>query len=684
VSTSTYLQPISCRVRRLAHVATHSTATAALIFAMLATISFLFFRDPPILSDQLDYFRSAWALPDVEPAHRQLRVGLIWPVWFLTKIFGYSEFSYYGIPLLTRFLLGFATWWLGKHMFSTRVGWTAGLLLMFTPAYTEAASQLLPDYFAAALVALSLALIFRAMSDSPTPARSQISQLFLSGLVIGWAYLSREYVVILFPCIGLALLLLRTTAKGWLAFCLGALIIYSLELLWGLLVYGDPLVRFASTSSPRQTSWEFATELSDILTLLPTVFSRYGGWQIPAFVVFGLAAPLFMLYERSTSWRLLAVWSVLGWIFFTSIALLPVLLLNNEAVYLRLHKFRYWAIIFPPIFIGGVAAIYSIHAFLTARTPRWFAHIVATALLAVPVSGTMIGLTKVSDAKAFVRSTGGEYEEFRKFLSSHPSMPDVLWMDHIGGVASSNSLPIYFNSPAGIKQFWSGEVRYLNNTPRDWISEDEIRDGYVALDRTRASRRFRLGPPDYFVAPESVWRTIFRSSKGNILVLDPSLPPLSGRPDVIIPPQTLEVRAIGKRQGEYSTNVGARSLHVYVTDNIRVAVSDGIAPGIAAPPDGVNEVPAGTRELIGRLRLARLEGREEPAVRCLFYDAEGNRTAPWAVVTGGMPHGTGEGQFTFSCPVPENSQSAASARVMMQLTGPVRAEIVSLDYSFVK
>ncbi|MDX1555386.1 MAG: glycosyltransferase family 39 protein, partial [Xanthomonadales bacterium] len=189
---------------------------------MVAIVSFLAFREPPILSDQLDYFSAAWALPDVSPTHRHLRVGLIWPVWLLTRIFGYSEFAYYGIPLLTRFLLGFATWWLGRQMFSARVGWAAGLLIMMTPGYTRVASQLLPDYFAGSLIALGVALIFWARSGAPRSMRWQLLALLASGICVGWAYLAREYIVILFPCIGLGLLLLRTPLKGWVAFCSGA------------------------------------------------------------------------------------------------------------------------------------------------------------------------------------------------------------------------------------------------------------------------------------------------------------------------------------------------------------------------------------------------------------------------------------------------------------------------------
>src|SRR5690606_5796484 len=113
--------------------------------------------------------------------------------------------------------------------------------------------------------------------------------------------------------------------------------------------------------------------------------------------------------------------------------------------------------------------------------------------------------------------------------------------------------------------------------------------GYVVLDRTRASRRFRADTPDYFVSPEAVWATVFRSSKGNILVLDPTSPPRSGRAGVIVPPHTIQARAAGKRRGAHSTRRGtANSLHVEVEQGARVVLIDGVSPGLSPPPPGVN------------------------------------------------------------------------------------------------
>lgn len=669
---------------QLSRISLDSPFVAAALFALAATLSFLVFREPPILSDQLDYFSAAWALPDTSATHRHLRVGLVWPVWALTRIFGYSEFAYYGVPLLTRFLLGFSTWWLGRQMFSARVGWTAGLLLMMTPAYTRVASQLLPDYFAGSLIALSIALIFWTRSGPPRAARTQFLALLASGVCVGWAYLAREYIVILFPCIGLGMLLLRTPLRGWVAFCIGAIATYCLELAWGLVVYGNPLVRFSASASPRETDWEFATEIPEILALLPTAFSQYGGWWLPAFVVFGLIAPIAFLRHRHAGWRVLAAWSLPGWIFFTTIALLPVLLFDQEAVYLRLHMFRYWSIIFPPIFIAGAAAVFALADQVRGRYGEVAGLLLSTLLIAVPTWGTALGLKQVSTANSLMSATGHDYREFRSFMEMLDHPPDMLWMDQGSGVASSNSLPIYLRSPAG-RPLWEGTIRFLNSSRSNWVDISEIDSGYVVLDRTRADVIFNNKTPRYFLAPTRVWETVFRSSNGRILVLDPLGSPSETRSLTILHPASLQVRRAGNSGGRHaSTLTRDKTLHVQVSDGARVIVTDDAGPGLSAPRNGENLIPAGAEKLVGTIRIKKLRaGGPAPTARCLFYDGRGERSAPWASVSGGV--GDGEGQvleFDFLCPVPQGNAKPTAARVLLQWSTGTDVEILGLEYGF--
>lgn len=661
-----------------------SPAVAAVGFALLATVSFVLLREPPILSDQLDYFSAAWALPDTTPTHRHLRVGLIWPVWALTRLFGYSEAAYYGIPLLTRFLLGFATWWLGKQMFSARVGWVAGILLMLTPGYSRVTSQLLPDYFAAAMITLSMALIFWACSGKQRATRKNVLALLAAGACVGWAYLCREYIVILFPCIGLAMLLLRASPKGWFSFATGAVLVYSLELLWGWLVYDNPFIRFSASASPRTTEREFATEVHEVLLLLPEAFSTYGGWWLPVFVAFGLLAPLIALRLRHTGWRVLAAWSLPGWVFFTAIALLPILVFDERAVYLRLHMFRYWSIIFPPIFIAGVAAVFLLHDAIRRRCPRWAAAGFATLLLAVPVIGTIVGLQQVTQANSLVRATGGDYEEFRRFIQAHTPSPSVLWMDHASGVASSNSLPVYLHSPMGKSKAWDGEIRYLNSSRSNWIDEDLITEGYVALDRTRSGVIYNRATPDYFLSPGTTWKTIFRSSHGRIIVLDPSSPPPVTSYHVRVPASSLQVRRTGSDAGDFSSVMtDDEMLDLKVAGDTRIVVVDDAANGVAPPPDGENLIPEGAGHMSGTILLNAASGSPDPAVRCLFYDRHGKRTAPWANVSGGIPQDNGSMRaFNFSCPLPGDRALAASSRVLVQFTKGTDVRIDSIEYGF--
>ncbi|MEX2964716.1 ArnT family glycosyltransferase [Microbulbifer sp. TYP-18] len=498
-----------------------------MIIASFVAVLFVFFLKPPALSDQLDYFFSALMLPDVTPTHRHLRVGLVWPIWGAIQMLGYSELAYYLLPFLTAVFLGFGTWWLGKLMFSPAVGWIASVLVVLAPRYVRDMPHILPDYLAAGIFTLAVALIFWvSVNRSGISSYRSLLAITLAGVLLGWAYLTREYIVVLFPCIGLALLLLKMPRREWVAFCLGAFSVYLLECIWGWLIYGDPFIRLFAVSGPRETSRSFATGTWEIIKQFPEAFNNIrGGIFVAGLVTFGLLSGLAGLVSRNPSWKVLASWSVLGWMFFTLIALLPIWLFDGEAVYLRMHKFRYWALIFPPVFISAVAGLFFL-ANLLARGSRIISTAVVMALLAIPAFGYLLGLAKVAASDDLVRGNNNEYQEFREFLiREQDSLPDVFWTDYGTGASGVRSLPIYFYNWAGSKKIWDGNLRYISKGSSTWIDQAKISSGYVILDRNKYSYFAGKSIPLYFSTPETIWATIFRSSNGHVLVLDPSRSP---------------------------------------------------------------------------------------------------------------------------------------------------------------
>ena len=73
------------------------------------------FINPPVISDQLDYFffsKSFFSEP-LAISHRSLRLGLIIPTAVFIKVFGYSEAAYYAMAFIGLAALVAGTYLIG-------------------------------------------------------------------------------------------------------------------------------------------------------------------------------------------------------------------------------------------------------------------------------------------------------------------------------------------------------------------------------------------------------------------------------------------------------------------------------------------------------------------------------------------------------------------------------------------
>lgn len=338
---------------------------------VLAVALFFAFLRPPAMSDQLGYFIAASDLSQTAPSHRDLRTGLIAPVWAAIQMFNYSELAYYLVPLLTFVAQILGIWLLARLTLSRATSFIACALYMLTPSILLEASHLLPDYTAAALLTFSfycLALPYvRRREGRPLDPRSEVAFYAAAGLFMGWAYLAREYVVILFPVIGAMMLYYRAGWARWAAFCATALGCFVFELVWCQLLHGDPLARFSAVSSPRQTERVFSTDAWEIILQLFATVGVQSGPGMEVLFMLGLGALFVALVIAPRRYLYFAGWGVAAWLFFTLVALLPVLILDEDQVYLRMQKFRYWAMLLPPLYIGMALVLFETPKWLTAR-----------------------------------------------------------------------------------------------------------------------------------------------------------------------------------------------------------------------------------------------------------------------------------------------------------------------------
>jgi hypothetical protein len=502
------------------------------VFCLALTAStialFLYFQTPPSLSDQMDYFYHAAHPDELRSTHRHLRIGLILPTWLAIQAFGYSELGYYAIPALGSLLLVLGTWLIGRMLFSRCTGAFAALLIVYNPWVLSDITDLLPDYLSAGLFTVAMGLLLWCWRTGRLSARptywATLGIMTLVGFLLGWCYLTREYVVILFPVVMFIALAMRGQVMPFIAVASGAAACWFLEIVWGFLKYSDPLARLHSVASPRSSLGFVEMDIVKIVFQLPLFFvDRSAGLIFVFLLVCGFTIGLWHAICGDRRWQVLMCWFIGGWLFFTVIALLPVFLLGEERVYLRMHKFRYWALILPPALIAGVAGSGQLTSLLVTRLSHrdggWYAAVTAGIAMGIALSG--LTLNVVSEKYLMLTRSGmGDYAQFREFMRTvgGPGYTVLIELGptHVSAVAS---LPIYLNTWNGLNTVWKGRVvtastqdlRKLVNDPGQKL---------VAIDLTRAEWLERKGwPPDEVLSRlEQAGEKIFGSSGGRVVV----------------------------------------------------------------------------------------------------------------------------------------------------------------------
>jgi hypothetical protein len=506
-------------------------AISCLALAVLTVVLFLYFLRPPILSDQLDYFYHAWQTDGLQPTHRHLRIGLVFPVHLAIKMFGYSELSYYVVPSFGALSLALATWFVARILFGTWTGIFASALMVSNPQVLTSFSDLLPDYLSAGLYTWSLGILIWCWRTGRLATRPDEWPTFfllaLSGFFIGWSYLAREYVVFFFPSVIFVLLLASAQTASFVAVALGAAFCWLLELTWGLIKHGDPLARLHAVVSPRAVSQFVEMDVVDVLFQLPhLVLNRSGGLLFACLLVFGIGASAWCSLSGDRRWQLLALWLIGGWLFFTVVALMPVILLGEEHVYLRMHKFRYWALILPPGVIAGVAGSQQLIGFLARRVDPGGAHCAGASAIGIAAAvvflGATIAVVSASKYSGLVRNGMDDYLEFRRFMKNVEDADELVLLQ--GGPlleSSGRSLPIYLNAWNGSDEVWRGRV--VNASTRDLddiITKPGRKLVAIDLSRTQWLRSTGRGrsPEAVLQRLEDAGERIFDSSGERVVV----------------------------------------------------------------------------------------------------------------------------------------------------------------------
>jgi len=495
-----------------------------LVYAVLQSA---FVHQPP-LSDQMHYFVDAATLPNIsEPPHQTLRIGLTIPVWLMIRVFGYSEAAYYAVPYLATVGLIVATYWLGRVLDCRATGLIAGLLVFANPFVLNDASQLLPDIPAAALLTGAIALLiwrWQRSGNTEPPGREDRLVLLAVGLLLGWSYLVREFIVLWFPVAALVAVVLQLPRSWWRLVLAGAAGMFAFELLWGLIFFRNPLARIvAALNQPSSPPWRVVereqlirtgripdTHL-EMLTAMPrNLVASDAGWLL---VVLFAALLVVAVLVRSPRLRLLAVW-VVAPVVLMLVVIQVAWLFDNRI--LRPEKLRYWLPVIPPLVVGGVSAMRALGQRLLDDVGGAIAVAVAASLALVSVLMTGAELDQVPD---FTRTGQDEYLEFREWAATSGQTCPVLWIDADHWRDSERWVPMYLRTFWG-RPIWDGDVRHLNNGDQ-WADISQLDSGALVRARSSLDRRTleQQELPAYLVEPPSSWRVLLRTEHDRIRVL---------------------------------------------------------------------------------------------------------------------------------------------------------------------
>lgn len=494
-----------------------------LVYALLQSA----FVHHPTLSDQMHYMVDASTLPEISfPAHQGLRIGLTIPVWLFIRLFNYSEAAYYAVPYLTMVGLVVAVYWLGRLLDSRAAGVLAGVLVVANPLVLDEASQLLPDLPATTLLVGAITLLLWQLQRTPADsalARSDQVVLVGVGLLLGWAYLVREFIVVWVPVVLLIAVVARVPRRRLQLIAAGAGSMVAVELLWGLVFFGNPFARvWAALHQPASESWRVAQRAEliaegrvpdthvEMLTAMPrNVWALDAGWILLLLFMLLMFAALFV---GSPQLRLLALWVVVPMVLLMAVIQFAWLFDNRI---LRAEKLRYWLPVIPPLIVGGIIAALALGRRVAGEPGRRLA-IGVVALLTV-VSLVLTG-AELDDQPGLTRTGLDQFLEFREWAATSGQTCSVLWVDADQWRASSRWVPMYLRTFWG-SSVWNGTVRPLNSGEQ-FRAVSELDEG--ALVRSKIALRRRrlegLTIPDYLERPPGSWRILLATNDDRVNV----------------------------------------------------------------------------------------------------------------------------------------------------------------------
>lgn len=625
-------------------------AAGIVLAAVLLTI--------PLPGDPMNYLEAAENLPSTPLHHGSTRLGLTVPVWLLTMVFGYSETSFYFLPILAFGGLAAATTFVGKRLFGPWVGLGAAALVVSSPWILPYGTQLLPDIPSAALLTASFGFILTTPSEG-----SGATKAWLSGIAFALAYLVKETSLLFGPAL-LGVMLLRGHRWAFIGrFALAAGGVALLEALAGLALWGDPLARIhslldrsGSVPTPeRLADFEaaFAAQRNPIasFSILPQLLweSRHGRLLLALGLALVVAA-----VKGGTRFRVLVAWILIPWI---SLALIGSIQPESGRPVIRLMLDRYWAPLLPPLAIGGLGGLWILAARLRRRRPP-VGMVVVAGLFALGGLGAALGIDASLDTRSdwFIRLGNDGYWQLRASLHEFEGSP-VIYVDEF----PSKLVRLYTNDPLG-RSIFPGA---LTSAPASLGAAD-----VVLVDFVYSGATADVDPPDVLTAPSLLdvssdlrW-AMYGDPTGTGFTAG-----LTELDDDRIEPETWRFRLI--TNGDWGPQQSLGDEPTLLTAGQAFVAFDDRGPYGAAPDDPTLDVVTGST--VSFHISMQAEGGRIRAICDFFPGSDTPRARVRAAAV--LDEGPGADIVAGVCQPPPTEDGPFDVRVILSLSGPAHLEL---------
>ena len=262
---------------------------------------------------------------EITDNHFTSRITLIYPVAYVIKYLGISQYTMVVFPLLCGLVLLNTFLWLG-HRVNRWIGVIGGLLILCNYHLIYFSNHLFPEMPLALSVFLCLMGYYMVLKDEMVPRMAGL----LSALALFAAFLTKTTVVLLLPLLLYLFIndrLRKRNGSFWLVFVSLSIFFFLLNGFWYMEVKGSFFYRFQNIANNHvPTAKTFFDKDGEAilarLTYLPLLGFLKGGFFIPLLLalpsVFKLKKASFKLKRPEDLWPVTLLFLLLAFWFFST------------------------------------------------------------------------------------------------------------------------------------------------------------------------------------------------------------------------------------------------------------------------------------------------------------------------------------------------------------------------------